>query len=141
MYSVQPSIGSVHGGTVVEMHGAGYVGGQTGCIFGSAVDVTAAEVRSSSLLLFAFQSSSCNPRRGMNSFAGAVCGHKSRRTFFKQFRIEDQVIRRHSDANQLSPVYGHIGHSLQQLEECVSVTVLKRTSCRTDMTSGFVKQN
>lgn len=73
----------------------------------------------------------------MNSFPCAVCDHKSYRTFFEQFRIEDQAIHRHSDANPSSSVYGHIGHSQQRLEECRSVTVLKRT----DRTSGFVKQN
>ena len=49
--SVRPSIGSVRGGTMVEVHGSGYAARRTACVFGtSGREVVRAEVTSSSLL-------------------------------------------------------------------------------------------
>ena len=49
--SVQPSVGSVQGGTIIEVHGSGYAAGKTACIFGTSGSMLVrAEVTSSSLL-------------------------------------------------------------------------------------------
>ena len=49
--SVQPSVGSVQGGTIIEVHGSGYTAGKTACIFGTSGSMLVrAEVTSSSML-------------------------------------------------------------------------------------------